>query len=642
MIRVVFFSLIVNVFSCFSSFGMESSPECKNYFLKGITAVDAPVDSTESLICPLTKTLITWARHLKNVAVAPFDERVRFFKENKIFPGRERLQKLCEDALNEMSLIQSVKDLFEDVKPLTAKGAIVYASILLSQNLIEQVKDVVKQAWQSLEFTPQEQSTFMAKYKDYLDESDHKKRVDLFFSQKKYAKIELMMPVLPQKLKTLVMARLAVAQKKPSMTEKLNFIAQDYKQDPGLLYERIAYLNYQENYDESFNLVKNLKPKNDFDAEPFLRQRHLLAREAIKRREHQKALDIALDHGIELSPSTRKAYALACEFSGWIWMHYFKEPAKALNLFSKAFENYETKFSQAKAAFYASLCEAQMNNVGSQTIWLEKASESPGSFYGQLALAQLQKPIPDFMPVAGSSVNVQNNILISYACLLSFFEQFDYAELFFKKALENLETQEDYIHFANLITRNLPVHNRVHLFKLMMRKRHILFKEAYPIPYNLEKLDSKNLSAFLGLMLQESNFNEKAISPAGAIGLAQVMSKTAKETAKKNNISYVPSKMMTAEYNAKIGNYHFNELFEFFTSSLILTTSAYNAGKDKTMEWLGTYGDPRTPSVDKLSFIAHIPYHETRGYVEFVLGNYGIYKRILEETASSKKAVKKR
>lgn len=450
-----------------------------------------------------------------------------------------------------------------------------------------------------------------------------------------------MMPVLPQKLKTLVIARLAVAQRKPSMTEKLNFIAQDYKQDPGLLYERIAYLNYKENYDESFGLVKNLKPTHDFDAEAFLRQRHLLAREAIKRREHQKALDIALDHGIELSPSTSKAYALACEFCGWIWMHYFKEPAKALDLFSKAFENYKTKFSQAKAAFYASLCEAQMNNVGSQTIWLEKAADAPGSFYGQLALAQLQKPIPDFMSVAGSSVNVQNNILISYACLLSFFEQFDQAELFFKKAIEDLSSQEDYIHFANLITRNLPLHNRVHLFKLMMKKRHILFKEAYPIPYNLENLESKNLSAFLGLMLQESNFNEKAISPAGAIGVAQVMSKTAQETAKKNNIPYVPSKMMTADYNAKIGNHHFNELFEFFTSSLILTTSAYNAGKDKTMEWVATYGDPRTPSVDKLSFISHIPYHETRGYVEFVLGNYGIYKRITQEAAASKKRLRK-
>ena len=199
-----------------------------------------------------------------------------------------------------MSAIQTVKDLFEDTKPMTAKGAIVYASILISQALTLEARDVIKHAWQTLEFSPQEQSTFIAKFKDYLDETDHKKRTDLFFSQKKYAKIEAMMPVLPQKLKTLVIARLAVAQKKPSMTEKLNFIAQDYKQDPGLLYERIAYLNSRENYDESFGLVKNLKPIHDFDAEAFLRQRHLLSREAIKRREHQKALDIALDQPAKL------------------------------------------------------------------------------------------------------------------------------------------------------------------------------------------------------------------------------------------------------------------------------------------------------------------------------------------------------
>ncbi len=70
-----------------------------------------------------------------------------------------------------------------------------------------------------------------------------------------------------------------------------------------------------------------------------------------------------------------------------------------------------------------------------------------------------------------------------------------------------------------------------------------------------------------------------------------------------------------------------------FKGSYILTFAAYNAGPKRAQEWIRRYGDPRGKDIDTVvDWVEHIPFAETRSYVQRVMENYQVYKMRLTGT----------
>jgi soluble lytic murein transglycosylase len=126
---------------------------------------------------------------------------------------------------------------------------------------------------------------------------------------------------------------------------------------------------------------------------------------------------------------------------------------------------------------------------------------------------------------------------------------------------------------------------------------------------------------------QESMFDPKAQSHAGARGLMQLMPATAKRTAKRFGLGFDTDKL-TADpsYNAKIGSAHLGELMQDWRGSLILVFASYNAGGGNVKKWIDAYGDPRKADVDVVDWVERIPFSETRNYVQRVLENFQVYR----------------
>jgi soluble lytic murein transglycosylase len=63
--------------------------------------------------------------------------------------------------------------------------------------------------------------------------------------------------------------------------------------------------------------------------------------------------------------------------------------------------------------------------------------------------------------------------------------------------------------------------------------------------------------------------------------------------------------------------------------SLEQALASYNAGKGRVTQWLqrGEYKDPA-------EFVESIPFNETRGYVQSVMRNAGIYRRLYGNDAA--------
>lgn len=164
---------------------------------------------------------------------------------------------------------------------------------------------------------------------------------------------------------------------------------------------------------------------------------------------------------------------------------------------------------------------------------------------------------------------------------------------------------------------------------------------AYPIPaWTPGEGFRVDRALIYALIRQESKFNPKAKSWAGARGLMQLMPRTASFVAqdrqyrsKRNTQLYKP------EINMNLGQKYIEMLLDDknINGSLFLMAVAWNGGPGNLNKWRKSteYMD------DPLFFIESIPARETRNFVEHVLSNLWIYRDRLGQQSPSLDAIAK-
>jgi soluble lytic murein transglycosylase len=120
------------------------------------------------------------------------------------------------------------------------------------------------------------------------------------------------------------------------------------------------------------------------------------------------------------------------------------------------------------------------------------------------------------------------------------------------------------------------------------------------------------------VLREESTFDPGSGSPAGAIGLMQLMPDTAREVARAAG-RRLPSRgdLLDPATNIALGSAYLAAMGARYGAHPALATAAYNAGPHRVDKWL-----PATPMPADL-WIATIPFPETRNYVRRVLA-YGV------------------
>jgi soluble lytic murein transglycosylase len=153
----------------------------------------------------------------------------------------------------------------------------------------------------------------------------------------------------------------------------------------------------------------------------------------------------------------------------------------------------------------------------------------------------------------------------------------------------------------------------------------------FPLPYRADVVRAareKNLDPYLvaGLIRQESEFDPQARSHANAYGLTQVRPATGRLFARQAGITRFNSRLLfQPAANLKIGVSIFSAMLDQNGGKLEQTLAAYNAGPNRAAEWL-TWNTYREPA----EFVESIPFTETRDYVQAVLRNADLYRRLYQ------------
>ena len=127
----------------------------------------------------------------------------------------------------------------------------------------------------------------------------------------------------------------------------------------------------------------------------------------------------------------------------------------------------------------------------------------------------------------------------------------------------------------------------------------------------------------------ESSFNPEAVSPVGARGLMQIMPDTAVDLAARMGIDHYEEYLFLPAYNIRMGTFYLRRLLDYFGEQNT-ALAAYNGGWGNVSSWLQ---DPQY-SLDGRT-LHHIPFTETRNYVERVNQYMEIYRELYADAMDS-------
>jgi len=154
----------------------------------------------------------------------------------------------------------------------------------------------------------------------------------------------------------------------------------------------------------------------------------------------------------------------------------------------------------------------------------------------------------------------------------------------------------------------------------------------YPRPYAaqvIEVASQKGVSPNLAwaIMMQESNFRTRVVSPAGAMGLMQIIPQTARQIAKRLNLpDFRDSDVFDPILNIRMGvNYLADNASNMgdHPGRYYLVVASYNAGPVNARRWARARAD-----IELDEWVEEIPFKETRNYVKRVFSNWSVYQML--------------
>ena len=176
-----------------------------------------------------------------------------------------------------------------------------------------------------------------------------------------------------------------------------------------------------------------------------------------------------------------------------------------------------------------------------------------------------------------------------------------------------------------LLKKGLPGYFSLEIADLPRPFWETLFPRLY-WSYIQKHSGDNQLDPFLvaGLIRQESEFHAGAVSRARALGLMQILPSTGRTLAREIKLRRFSTNMLLdPSVNVQMGTRYFRGLLDDHEGTPQYALAAYNAGPHRVTEWRdnGQYRD-----VDE--FVESIPFTETREYVQAVLRNAAVYRRL--------------
>jgi soluble lytic murein transglycosylase-like protein len=398
------------------------------------------------------------------------------------------------------------------------------------------------------------------------------------------------------------------------------------------LKKKVEDLARRDSYTQALRLLESKEAQNWFTPGEIDRMRAAIAsRLFLSGKDDELALDTARDAAGDEAVMANWTAGLAAWRLG-----AYSEAARRFQILATA-QNV-SPWNASAGAFWAARANLLAGNPESYNPWMRKAAEHPRTFYGILALRTMGGD-PGFLWTPQRLTKPQFDLIAN--------DRAGRRALALLAAGE-VERAEQELHALTLdadpgtISAVLALAEEARLPDLSLRVANSVPDESlrnsirgldaalYPLPNWQPKggfvIDPSLIYAFVR---QESAFNPRARSPAGAAGLMQLMPATARAMARRAGAPADANRLYQPDVNLMLGQHYLRYLMDYepIGPNLFLVAAAYNSGPGNLQRWQSevNYND------DPLLFIASIPVRETRLFIERVMANHWIYQMRLNQ-----------
>jgi len=577
---------------------------------------------------PSLVTMYEWLLYRENFTGLPFARIENFLRHHPHWPDQDEVQATAERNMPADYPATAVMEWFQAYPPVTGAGLKRYLDILRSMGQNDRIKAVLMSSWPEAIMKQNEQAGILQAYQSFLTPDMNRRRLDYLLFHDDEGAGRALAAMMGNGYVQLAEARIALSNNSKNAPTLVERVPATLVRDPGLLYERLRWRTKAKQDDGAIAILNSQPPATQItNLEDWWKQRNILVRRKIEAHDYKAAYKLASMHDQMEGPE----YADAEWISGWLALRFLNQPQKAYTHFNAMYGRVKTSISRGRAAYWAGRAADAMNQKEQAINWYKIAAQNPKVYYGQLAALQLPEALRAYRPAnvtatPADQAKMASDDLVRGIRLANDAGLDGLRRKLINAKVDTLDTPSEFKAFAEVMTTMGLRHEAVRVAKKASGQNIYLDAESYP------KLTSKfagvsvDMALAHAVMRQESEFDQNARSPAGAMGLMQLMPRTAAEVAKRKGWAHQSGWLTSRpEHNILLGSAYLNTLLNSFGGSYPLVLAAYNAGGGRVNQWLREVGDPRRGQIDWVDWIELIPVYETRNYVQRVMESYVVY-----------------
>ena len=584
-------------------------------------------------------SFIQWRHLLTNRNNASYYDYQQFIDKNPDYPRIGRIKYLSEHKLSteKVSPKKIIKQ-FSEEEPLSGFGEMILGESYIINGESAKGINLIKKGFEKAELSKSDLRFFRKKYKKYLNSEDYIKRAKYLAWENKYWDLKRMLRYLPKEEQLLYTARQLLMSKSYGVDNAIAKVPDRLKNDSGLNYDRLKWRRKRGRVDSSLEILLKVPNNKIYLVRPekWWKEREIIGRSLIYKKKYELAYKVVSKHSMVEGPE----YAAAEWMSGWIALSFLNDPILAVEHFDNFYNNVGYPISLARGAYWLGRSYEKMGSKDLQNKWYQEASKYLTTYYGQLAFLKInpEKTFElDLEQVVDKDYKkkFENKGLVKVIYLLNELNKDKYTKHMLRHlALDDIEKGSEIL-AAELATNISRYDFAIQIAKIASYEKRFLNNYNYPIIGTPKIINGRKIPEtpfILSIIRQESEFDMKANSSAGARGLMQLMTYTAKLVAKQAKLPYSKSRLTTdPEYNINLGSHYIAGLILEYDGSYPFAIAAYNAGPKRVKYWKRLNKNPQKNQIDYVDWIELIKFKETRNYVQRVLENYNVYRFVVEK-----------
>ena len=560
-----------------------------------------------------------------------------FFYNNPHWPLFEETVRIAEKHAKGNVSKDIVLKWFKRYSPKTKEGLELYINCLLEEQPAY-AQTYIKQTWVFQDLSPNFMNKYKTEFANYMTPVEDAKKAKQLIKGMKVEQLDTLKDIVIDEISDFISDFL-----EKHIVKRTGGYSKKELEDIDRKYSIIQHLIDRKQDAQAAEILAISNENEEKYATSFFNQRRHVAFNVLRSGNPKLAYEVMSMYKLSAKKPDEKI-ARAEWLLGYIAFRFLNNLKKAKNHFKKAYDNSLNSIRISKNAFWLAAVYKKKNDIIPAINWCKKASKYFSTFYGYLAEKQLRELtgqtanetiseefVHEQTYPSGTLFTFYNRELVQV--LLKVHDK-EMRKYFYQQLVYEIEDPNEEMLLMDIAVAQDEMD--ILISESSKRQHYFPNEKAYKILKQSDMKYIKKINAepcFLSyvhsIIQRESNFNVRAKSRVGAIGLMQIMPATARYEAKRIKF-YTGASLFNKRKNITLGSSILNRLLKKYSGNLIYATAAYNCGEGNVSKYLKSIRNLK--NLAPLDIVELIPIKETRLYVKHVLRALFTYQKKFSQT----------